>query len=153
MKYLSSLSFLLFLSLSLAGQIVIADDDLFYDQNGDLFTGIYKETFPTGVLKAEMTIKKGQKHGVTKIYYEDGRISEIQQYKNNLMDGKWETFNKEGVCIAEANYKKGKKHGKWLIWDDNGILRYDMTYKNKERDDIWYTFDETGKLVSSKDYR
>jgi antitoxin component YwqK of YwqJK toxin-antitoxin module len=153
MKYSISLGCFLILSLSLSGQISKSDDGLFYDDNGDLFTGVYTETYPSGIIKSETTLKDGQKHGETKTYFENGKTSEVQNYKNNLMHGKWESFNIDGVQIAEANYKKGKKHGKWIIWDDHGTLRYDMTYKNAQRTGIWYIFDESGKLVSSKDYR
>ena len=64
MKLLMSFACLLFLSSSLLGQIAKGDDGLFYDENGDLFTGVYKETYPSGGMKAEMTLWNGQKHGV-----------------------------------------------------------------------------------------
>jgi antitoxin component YwqK of YwqJK toxin-antitoxin module len=153
MKTLITISLLLFFSFALAGQIAKSDDGLYYDVNGDLYTGVYTETYPDGIPKAEISLVNGQRHGVSKIYYENGHVRDIQSYKNNLMHGKWESFNKEGVRIAEAHYRMGKKDGKWLIWDDNGTLRYDMTYKNREKTGVWYIYDESGKLVASTDYK
>jgi antitoxin component YwqK of YwqJK toxin-antitoxin module len=152
MKTLVSISLLLFFSFALAGQIAKSDDGLYYDQNGDLYTGVYTETFPDGSLKAEISLLHGQRHGVSKIYHENGKIRDLQSYKHNMMHGKWESFNAQGVRTAEANYKMGKKDGKWFIWDDNGILRYDMTYKNKEKTGVWYIYDESGILVASNNF-
>jgi antitoxin component YwqK of YwqJK toxin-antitoxin module len=153
MRKFLAMTLLSLFTLAMFGQIVEGDDGLYYDENGDLFSGAYKEYYESGNIKTEMSIKKGQKHGTTVLYFYNGQANEVRNYKSNQMHGTWETFNETGTRTAEANYKKGKKHGKWLIWDENGNLRYDMTYKSGERTGIWYIFDASGKVVSSKDYR
>ncbi len=152
MKHIISITFLFFLFLSLQGQIVEGKDGLFYDQNNDLYTGVYVKNFKNNKVEIEMTLKKGQKHGYTNIYFQAGTLKEKRSYKNSLMHGKWETWNEKSVKIAEANYKNGKKHGKWFVWDLNGILRYDMTYKKGKKTGTWFIYNEKGDLVSSKVY-
>jgi len=152
MKHIISITFLFYLFLSVQGQIVEGEDGLFYDYNNDLYTGIYVKDFENNSTEIEMTLKKGQKHGYTNIYFKTGTLKEKRSYKNNLMHGKWETWNDKSIKIAEANYKNGKKHGKWFIWDKNNILRYDMTYKKGKKTGTWYIYNEKGDLVSSKVY-
>ncbi len=144
---------LFFLLFSVKGQIAEGEDGLFYDQNNDLYTGVYVKHFENNKVEIEMTLKKGQKHGYTNIYFKTGTLKEKRSYRNNLMHGKWETWNNELVKIAEANYKNGRKHGKWFVWDEKGTLRYDMTYKKGKKIGTWYIYNEKGDLVSSKDYK
>jgi len=143
---------LLLISLSSAGQIVQGDDGLYYDENDNPYTGIYKEYYADGTVRTEMTLTNGMKNGQVKINFPDGRIHEIRSYRFNRMDGKWETWSKKGIKIAEAHYLNGHKHGKWLIRDDNGVLRYDMSYHHGRKTGTWKIYDANGKLLSEKKF-
>ena len=152
MKQIFIIAFLLSATVSLKGQIVEGKDGLYYDENNDLFSGVYIELYENGQVKTEMALRNGQKHGITKIYFDSGKINEFRSFKKSLMHGKWETWNEPGKKIAEANYRNGKKDGKWYVWDENGTLRYDMIYKKGKKTGTWFIFDEKGKEVNSKKY-
>ncbi len=133
-------------------QINEGSDGLFYATNGTVYSGNYLEYYANGQKKVEMHITNGMKDGEITIYFEDGSINEKRNYKLNINDGLWQTFNAKNIKIAEANYLVGKKNGKWLVWDDNGILRFEMYYENGKKTSTWKMWDETGKLISEKTY-
>lgn len=133
-------------------QITINEDGLYYDEYERWYTGIYVEEYPDGVMKTQISISKGKKNGLMKLFYPDGSINELRMYKNNLMHGTWVTFNDKGIKTAEANYALDKKNGKWYIWDETGILRYDMTYFEGNKAGTWLMWNEKGELISTKEY-
>lgn len=75
--------------------------------------------------------KKGKKTGVWK-ENKEGRVRIIKTWSNNILDGKYEMYEK-GELIIRGRYKKGLKHG---VWVNN---------KKKEK----YKF-EKGELVDEK---
>ena len=103
-------------------------------------------------------------------YYEwyHGRIKEEGNYKNDLKDGKWTSWqrknNKRGgdlIKQLESTYKNGEENGKWTAWHSNGKKLKEGNFKNgKPHGKItkWYSsgkkrYEETykdGKRISSK---
>jgi antitoxin component YwqK of YwqJK toxin-antitoxin module len=133
-------------------QITRVENAKYFDNDHNLYNGVYKETFDNGKPKLEMYLVNGEQDSTTTIYFEDGTINEIRSYKHGLMHGKWETFNSKGSKIAEAWYRNDKKDGIWRIWDENGSLRYEMPYSNGQKTGSWKIFDEKGELVTEKTY-
>lgn len=144
---------ILFLTVTASfGQTHLGTDGKYYDQAGHLFSGIYSEYYPDSLLRMTVEVSDGKPDGFTTIFFENGQVEEIRSFKNGLMDGKWEKWNRENIKIAEAGYKENKKEGKWYIWDDHGILRYDMTYEAGKKKGNWFMFNENGELINQKNY-
>lgn len=143
--------FILFLHQTMKAQSIHESNGLFY-ADSVLFTGVYKNYHENLQLKTEMNLVEGKKEGITRIYFDDGKLKEIRAYNNNFMNGKWYTYNQQGAIIAEAGYNNGKKDGIWKIRDDNGTLRVEMFYKDGEKKGIWRRWDEHGKLIGEVDY-
>ena len=61
MRKIKAIIIFFIFTISIFGQIVEGDDGLYYDENGDLFTGVYKEFYDGAKLKMEMLIKKENK--------------------------------------------------------------------------------------------
>jgi antitoxin component YwqK of YwqJK toxin-antitoxin module len=102
-------------------------------------------------------------------YYEwyHGRIKEEGNYKNDLKDGKWTSWedNRDGDWIkqSEGTYKNGEENGKWTAWHSNGKKLKEGNFKNgKPHGKItkWYSsgkkrYEETykdGKRISRKSW-
>lgn len=134
------------------GQARKSSDGLYYNENGKLYSGTCYEYYSDSVLHATIEIKKGEADGLTKIYFENGQLEEIRSFKEGMMHGIWEKWNRQNIKIAEAGYMENKKDGKWFIWDEFGTLRYDMTYKKGEKQGTWLMYDEKGALINQKDY-
>ena len=76
-----------------------------------LYNGEYKEFYPGGALKLEMTIKDGKPQGAYIVYFESGKPHEVRAYRNGEFHGVWRTYNEAGLLIAEAEYANNKKNG------------------------------------------
>ncbi|WP_430932856.1 toxin-antitoxin system YwqK family antitoxin [Saccharicrinis sp. 156] len=149
------MTLLLFMGLVTFGQaqlILSEEDGLYYNQNGELYTGTYVELYPSGNKRVEMKVVEGNKQGISTYYFDNKLTQGIRSYDKNKMDGLWETWNEEGVKLGVASYKKGVKHGEWKIFDENGTLRYDMLYVKGKKSGVWKIYDEKGKLTSKKEF-
>lgn len=153
MKRITSIIiFVLGLYFISAGQAYKGMDGKYYDEEGKLFSGVYKEVYHDTVIKTLVEVKNGIPDGLTRIYFENGKLEEVRSFREGMMDGKWERWNMQDKKVAEAFYMGNLKHGKWYIWDDQGVLRYDMTYVKGKKSGTWLMFDENGNLIDQKEY-
>ncbi len=141
------------MALKVSGQIREGSDGLFYSAEGMLYSGVLKENYPSGSLKAEFSINEGKHNGKASLYYENRIMSEMRSYRDGKKDGTWISWSEKGIKIGEANYQNDKKHGKWYIWDESGILRYDMTYNQGRKTGIWIMWDEKGNEINRKEQK
>ena len=66
------------------------------------------EYFPNGQIKRKLReIKNGELDGLTRYYYEDGRIRSEGQFKNGLWSGQWKEYDKDGHLISIDEYGEG----------------------------------------------
>lgn len=133
-------------------QTTTNSSDQYLDENGQPFTGIHMEHFPSGELKATYSIEKGELNGEVVYFHSNGQVEERGNYWNGSKDGLWEQWNSTGVKTGEAQYHKGQKDGVWTVWDDNGVQRYSMTYAKDKKVNVWRQWDESGALVSERTY-
>lgn len=129
------------------------EDGLYYNANGEVYTGTHVEYYPSGNKRVEMKVVQGKKQGISTYYFDNKLTHEIRSYHKNEMDGLWETWNEKGVKIGVANYQKGVKHGKWMVYDENGTLRYDMDYVKGKKVGTWKIYGADGKLTAQKEYK
>lgn len=52
--------------------------------------------------------EKGQKTGVWKSFYDDGKVKEETIYKNGILDGTMKMYSERGNLINERSYRDGK---------------------------------------------
>ena len=50
-------------------------------------------------------------------------------YKNGLLEGKYQNFSRKGATISEANYKNNRKHGDVKVYSKRGKLISHIVYK------------------------
>jgi antitoxin component YwqK of YwqJK toxin-antitoxin module len=150
-KLLVLLGFFALIITATKAQNIEEIDGIFY-KNSEIFTGTYINFYTENQIKSEVKIRKGEKHGKTNIYFENGNLNEIRSYKHNAMHGKWTMFNEHGIKVSIARYKNGNKHGKWTIWNDYGNLLYELEYANGKKAGVWKKYDEQGKLISERKY-
>ena len=143
---------LLTLICSLTWAQITEREGLYYDKEGQLYSGIHEEKNENGSTKFKLSIFEGKLHGESTYFFENGEVNEIRLYHHNQMHGTWKTFNNEKIKTGIANYSLGKKNGIWRIWDDNGTLRYDMLYKDGKKTGEWKIYNEKGELVATRKY-
>jgi antitoxin component YwqK of YwqJK toxin-antitoxin module len=93
---------------------------------------------------AEEIYSQGLLNGESTTFYENGKITEILNYKNGKLHGKVKRYSKEGVLLDDLFYEEGKLHGLAKYFNAQGGLRYSGTYNNDLKVGKWEYF-ENGK--------
>ena len=71
--------------------------------------GEWKSWYPDGKQKELVTWRQGRKNGIYILYNELGNKMAEGQFKNDLLDGTFYTFDNRGNPIIEKNYKAGEE--------------------------------------------
>src|SRR5690606_10208371 len=89
---------------------------------------------------------------VHKVYYENGNLKSLQEYKNDTIEhGTYLFYYPSGVLEDSAQINNGKFHGERYLYYENGNLHKITTYKNgRYRNGI--TFREDGTLAYYRAY-
>ena len=95
------------------------------------YTGSYTEFHQDGSVKSVVDVQHGQLNGEMRVYDNDGNISEVRSFKNNLKDGTWVAY-KDGKCYSIATYKNDKLNGYSFSYDLGRNMLYQMTYVNNK---------------------
>ena len=165
------LMFLVFISFSLQAQNIVDGAQLklkqengvyiYYDANGNLFTGrVYgkiphidskqKDTF----LKIDTAyIYKGKRDKLWKFYYDDGQLWEMGKYKDGRAEGLWKFYYSNGQLLGIGNLKDSKEDGLWKFYYDNGKLSIIGKYKDGKRDGTWRFYNKSAKLYNTRKYK
>ncbi|MFT6210102.1 MAG: antitoxin component YwqK of YwqJK toxin-antitoxin module [Bacteroidia bacterium] len=89
-----------------------------------------KTNYENGSVKSEH-LEKGKLVAVTN-YYESGEVKETGFFRNDVPEGRWETFSKDGSKTAELSYANGNRHGEFRVWDEFSSAYIEMKYANGE---------------------
>lgn len=140
-----------------------------YTYEGGVKHGAFNKYHFNGKLNIEGKYYLGEKHGewktfdeaglVTKTatyihgklegkvtYFEEGKLSEIEHYKNGKENGLNTMYYEDGKTInKEFSYRNDKSHGTYKFFAPNGKLQFVRFYHNGEL--LGYSYeDENGKL-------
>jgi hypothetical protein len=132
-------------------------------------TKVEKIYFPNGSIRESIEMKAGQKNGLDREYFEDGKVSRESYYKNGLLDGRALCFRADGTLDWDVEYVQGKEtgvykefypdgkiktishlvngvqNGKTFEYYPNGIKKNEVDYLNGKNDGIYRSFFENGK--------
>ncbi len=139
--------------------------------NFTLSSSLKKEYYENGELRFEGVVIEGKKEGTCKFYYENGKLSELTIWHNDLPTGKILMYHPNGQKSTEATSVNGIKEGKAMLWHENGqvkeILYYSNNmisgeyisyhsngqiyrkgvFKNSEKIGEWEVYDENGNII------
>jgi antitoxin component YwqK of YwqJK toxin-antitoxin module len=85
-------------------------------------------------------------------WYRDGKIERVEEYKNNLKNGKSIKYHENGNIMYELQYKDGKLDGLCKKYNKNGIIEIAVTYKDLKRNGTTYIYNN-GKDPSILEYK
>ncbi len=89
-------------------------------------------------------------NGLRVTYYLEGqgedeeKMLTIENYKDSLLDGSFESFYMKGNIQKQGNYIKGNKEGIWLIYNPDGQLASKANYKNDVLHGWSYAYNSKG---------
>jgi len=114
-----------------------------YEYNEDsviITTTLYKLGFIERTEKINRVDEKGNKQGMWKNFYADGKVKSESRFKNNEIDGYVKEYTEKGDLKNITKFDNGKKveNPKELVIPDdfkayfeNGNVRYEGSYLNK----------------------
>lgn len=116
--------------------------------------------FDKGGKKAETHYKDGTrsdtsegiKHGIEKVYYQEGMLAYVVNYIDGKRDGKLTWYDKEGKLLAMMNYKMGKLEGEEKTYFSNGQIKHTVTYVNDQKEGLQKEYFSNGTLAMETPY-
>lgn len=72
----------------------------------------------------------GNSTGTWKSYYDSGELHLIENYSNNMANGKEIEYYKNGQIFTEGNKQNSIKTGTWKTYNDKGLLLNTEIYDN-----------------------
>lgn len=98
--------------------------------------------------QAEYTMLNGKMNGSLKVYYKDGQLKKIGNYKKGLASGNFIEYDKNGNKTYVYNQSNDKKNGKLIYYKNNKIsysTHYTDDIQNGEKIEYYYN-KETERL-------
>lgn len=118
--------------------------------------GSFIELFPCGKIKKK-SISNKQGHDVNlfkiKSYFDNGHLKSVQQFKNNLANGKQIFFFKNGKVSKILYYKKGKKKGVMKKYYKNGNLKTEVMFMNNKKNGMQSNYSKNGIIERTIHYK
>ncbi len=96
------------------------------------YTGRCSRFYENGKLSSIQQFKDGKDHGQWKFYHPNGNLETIGKFRNGLRHGQWKYFYENGQTYQIAQYKLGAKHGIWKVYEEDGELLVEQKWNNGE---------------------
>ncbi len=125
-------------------------------------TTIQRHFYRAGLLREELRLRNGRRHGLHRIWHKNGRLASEEPYQNGLLHGICRQWNEQGRLLGK--YKMTRGTGLQQSWHDNGQLQMEVSTVRGEfcgRNRIWLRdgtllserFYLHGRVVSAEQYR
>ena len=131
-------------------------------KTSDVRTTIQKSWYRNGLLREQMPLRNGHRHGVARVWHKNGRLASEERYADGLLHGVCRQWNEAGRLLGKYRMTQGS--GVQRAWHDNGKLQMELSTVRGEfcgrsrswlsdgtllSDDIYLR----GRLVSADEYR
>ena len=131
-------------------------------KTSDVRTTIQKSWYRNGLLREQMPLRNGHRHGVARAWHKNGRLASEERYADGLLHGVCRQWSETGRLLGKYRMVQGT--GVQRAWYDNGNSQMELSTVRGEfcgrsrswlsdgtllSDDIYLR----GKLVSADEYR
>lgn len=83
----------------------------------------WKEFYPNGNIKREVSFKNGVQHGLGSSYLPDGKLLMRGNLINGLQDGVWKKFYPNGNVEIKLTFENGNREGLKEVFDETGKIK------------------------------
>jgi|WetSurMetagenome_2_1015567.scaffolds.fasta_scaffold28941_2 uncharacterized protein len=122
-----------------------------FDKTGKVTNGFLYDNNGSKIGEGIIT-NEGKKEGDWKYFYDDGTLSSLGKYTNNLAVGNWKYFYKDGKTEQTGSYKQGKTEGLWQWFYQNGDLKREEEFFEGKAEGMYIEYDTTGQIIVSGKY-
>jgi len=113
-------------------------------------TTIQRYFYRTGLIREEIPLRNGRRHGVSRTWHRNGQLASEEPYQNGLPHGVCRQWDEAGRLLGKYRMRRGT--GVQRAWHDNGKLQIEVSTVNGEfcgRNRIWL---RDGTLLSERIY-
>jgi len=114
-------------------------------KNG-MWVGHYSEFNDKGVLQAEKNFISGNLEGISKAYFENGKIYEFGRYVKGIRQGKWKLYYRNGNLRSEGMFEDGYRSGIWIYYKEDGSLFMRGLHVKNLKSGLWEIFHKDGSI-------
>ena len=114
--------------------------------------GTFKSYHPDSSLRQEGAIVNGQRQGIWKKYYADGKMEGLANYKNGLFHGLVAGFAATGDTTYRAYFINDVAEGEAFWAFDNGMLEHEVLYENGLKSGDQHFYDDWGNWIKTETY-
>jgi antitoxin component YwqK of YwqJK toxin-antitoxin module len=93
----------------------------------------------------------GKREGIWKKVNALGIILQKMIFRNDILEGSFEKFDKDGVLLTSGQYKNGKKNGFWIENEDDVVFKGYYINDDLDGECTWYF--STGKIKYKGNYK
>lgn len=119
-------------------------DELYY-ASGSLYYSKGKYFYEDGTLKTVERHLDGKLTGESSLYWPNGKIKRLCNFKEGIRVGLDQMFSDEGVLLDEGYYEAGKPTGTHRRFNEKGSLIEEIEYLDDVRFNM-SRWDDEGKL-------
>jgi antitoxin component YwqK of YwqJK toxin-antitoxin module len=150
-KSLKSLLFAFSVSLvfiSAFHENIYAQDSIPKIENGE-FTQFKNAD---GKISAEGYVLNGKPEGIWRNYYPTGVLKSTGNRRKHLLDGVWKFYNEDGILQKEISYTEEKRQGSTKTYTRDGFLVSDYPFKNDTIHGLAHTYHTNGRIYQRIPY-
>jgi len=125
-------------------------------------TTIQRHFYRTGLLREEIPLRNGRRHGVARTWHKNGVLASEEPCRNGVPHGTYRQWDEAGRLLGK--YRTVRGTGIQRAWHDNGQLQMEVSTVRGEfcgRNRIWLRdgsllserFYLHGRIVSADEYR
>ena len=92
----------------------------------------------------------GKKHGVSKIFFPEGKLSEEKNYKDGVLDGPFKMYFDEKAVKAEGKYVNGNYEGPCAWYYPNGVPAAKGLYEKGNKKGVWLYKNKESKVTGKE---
>lgn len=155
---MSKITFLISLILLSISSNAIAQPDSFYNYSTGTADSIFSKNQlivrnPSKDTLEIAKLKNGKKNGKQTLFYNNGEVQRISNFKNGLLNGKVEYFSQGKQALIRLEHFKAfpkeetsRLHGVYKSFDSRGNLAELTNYKNGTKNGKYELYHNNGKL-------
>lgn len=132
---------------------------IYYDKKGAVIIDqkvknnqVFKFYFPTGELKGEGKLAKGERDGPWTFYYKNGSVQSTGNYSEGKMEGKFQWYHENGELSKESVFEDDMEQDFVKAYYINGQLRREGRANKNEKVGPWKYYNEFGILTDVEFY-
>lgn len=128
--------------------IIHENDTINIIDTDSLKQGVWREFWPNGDLKSEVSFKNNKKQGLEIKWYDNPDCVEMETYyKDGQLDGPVTYYSKKCRKDFYENFKNGVKEGLEISYYSNGNIKAEGNYKKGSLNGYYKVYDRNGKFA------